>query len=65
MNMTEEQRNAEDAQKFHRLMALLRNTKMKHGLCKPRERRACTHCNALDDIEAMIKEYRGAPVRLA
>ena len=63
--MTEEQRNAEDAAKFHRSMSLLRKTKLKHGLRQPRERRACTHCNAVEDIEKMLAEYRGAPVRLA
>ena len=48
-----------DAERYHKVMHLLRDAKMDHGLCQPRERRACTRCNALDDIEKIISEYKG------
>lgn len=48
--------------KFHRVMQLLRNTKMEHGLCQPRSRKACTHCNAADEIDTMLSEYKGARI---
>lgn len=47
---------------YHRVMSLLQSTKMEHGLCKPRERRACTACNACDDLDKMIDEYKGPKV---
>jgi len=50
--------------KYHNVMELLKQTKMKHGLCKPRERRACTHCNALDDLDKLISEYKGRKIYL-
>lgn len=55
---------ADDAQKYHRVMQLLRDMRMEHGLCKPRERKACTACNAKDALNKMIDEYTGAPVTL-
>ena len=61
---TEARRNDDAAQKFYRVMGLLKGTKMKHGLCKPRERRACTNCNAVEALDKMLAEYRGAPVLL-
>lgn len=57
-------KDREDAEKYHRVMELLRSARMEHGLCKPRDRRACTACNAKDDLEKLISEYRGAPVVL-
>lgn len=52
-------------QNYHKVMQLLKRTKMKHGLCKPRIRRACTHCNAIDDIEIMLADYKGPEIVLA
>lgn len=44
------------------LMGFIRSTKMKHGLCHPRERKACTACNAQDYIDALLSEWKGAPI---
>ena len=54
-----------DAQKLHRVMALLTDMRMGHGRCLPRKDRACTHCNAVDDLESEINRYTGPPVVLA
>lgn len=52
------------AGQYYRVMDLLRDSMhMKHGLCEPRERRACTRCNATDDLATMVSEYRGAPFK--
>lgn len=50
---------------FHAVMSLLQAMQMEHGLCEPRSRRACTHCNAKDDLDALVKAYKGHPVVLA
>lgn len=47
---------------YNRVMSLLRNTKMPHGLCEPRERKACTHCNAEEELDKMLSEYKGARI---
>jgi hypothetical protein len=52
----------EDAASYHKLMGLFAATRMEHGTCQPRARRACTHCNAVDDIAAMVKAYAGPMV---
>lgn len=49
-------------QEYNRLMLLLRNTKMEHGLCQPRERKACTACNAQDELDTIIAGYKGARI---
>jgi len=54
----------EAAGQYHKVMALLRSTKMEHGLCQPRSRRACTHCNAVDELNELISGYHGAPIEL-
>jgi hypothetical protein len=36
-----------------------KRTKMKHGLCEPRSRKACSHCNAVDALDAMLSKYKG------
>lgn len=51
---------ADAQQKYYTIMDLLRNTRMKHGKCLPRDDRACTHCNAVDDINRLIDDYKGA-----
>ncbi len=48
--------------RFDRVMNLLACLKMEHGLCDPRERRACTNCNAIDDLNTMLAEYKGPHV---
>ena len=48
-----------EADLYHTAMESLRSTKMKHGLCQPRERMACTHCNAVDRLDAMLAAYKG------
>lgn len=52
-------------QSYYRVMDLLRRARMEHGLCQPRSRRACSHCNAVDDIKVLVDEYKGAPIRIA
>ena len=50
---------------YNRVMGLLRNTKKPHGLCEPRERKACTHCNAVEKLDELIADYKGARIILA
>lgn len=45
----------------NKVMDLLRNTKMEHGLCDPRERRACSHCNAVEELDKITENYDAAP----
>ena len=52
-------------QEYNRVMGLLQNTKMPHDLCEPRERKACTHCNAVEELDKLIAEYKGARIVLA
>lgn len=47
---------------YHRVMGLLRRTKMEHGTCDPPERNACTACMAQRELDALLEQYRGAPV---
>ena len=54
-----------DAERYHDAMDALRRTRMPHGLCYPRERQACSHCNALERIDVMLSEYKGRRVVLA
>lgn len=51
-----------DAALYHRVMQLLRNAKLPHGQCQPRSRRACAHCNAVDDLAKLEAEYKGARI---
>lgn len=51
-----------DAQGFHRVVALLQDAMLAHGKCIPREDRACTHCNAIDDLTKLVMGYRGPRV---
>lgn len=52
-------------EQLNRVMAMLRDTGMEHGLCEPRERRACTACNASDDLVKLAAEWKGPRVKLA
>ena len=58
-------RYREDAQNYHKVMGYLRAMRKEHGLCQPRERKACTACNAKDNLDVMVDAYKGAPIRLA
>lgn len=61
--MTREEHNEHDAHLFHKVMRCLRAMRRsQHGLCEPRERKACTICNAKDELEQIIQEYKGAPI---
>ncbi len=51
-----------DAARYHEIMALVGDLQMEHGLCQPRARRACTRCNATDDLAALLQGYRGPRV---
>jgi hypothetical protein len=55
---------ARDAQKYHKVMKCLLAMKRPHGICQPRERRACTACNAKDELDALLEHYKGQQVRL-
>lgn len=44
------------------VLGLLRNTRMEHGLCYPRERRACTHCNSREQLEKIVIAWKGHKV---
>lgn len=48
--------------RYYRVMSLLRATKMEHGQCQPRSRKACTHCNAKDELDKLLAEYKGPPI---
>jgi len=52
-------RRVEEADLFHDVMRCLQDMRTEHGLCQPRERRACTNCNAWDRLEEIIRAYRG------
>jgi len=54
-----------DAAAFHRVMQLLRDMLKPHGTCKPRERKACTACNAMDELARILSDYKGAPLKLS
>ena len=54
-----------EAYAYHEIMGALRRAKMEHGLCEPKERHACTRCEAERRIERMLSEYKGRRVRLA
>jgi len=32
---------------------------MGHGVCEPRERQACTACNAADELRAIVRNWHG------
>lgn len=51
-----------DAETFHTVMGLLRDMQMQHGLCQPRSRLACTHCNAKDELDKLLADYKGPRV---
>lgn len=48
-------------EKYHKLLALLIDTTRPHGLCEPRNRHACLHCNAQDEIDRIVSSYQVRP----
>jgi hypothetical protein len=47
------------------LLSLVRSSLRLHGLCQPRERKACTACNAADELREIVKAWGGLRVHLA
>jgi hypothetical protein len=55
-------------QKYHEIMGVLRDLRKfegRHGKCNPRLDRACAYCNAVDDLERLVSDYRGPRIVLA
>ena len=50
-------------QKYEQVMDLLRQSRMPHGRCQPRSRKACTACNAQDRLDRLIAEWKGPTIR--
>lgn len=53
----------ESEESFHQIMRLLKDAKLPHGRCQPRSDKACTHCNAQDELDTRLTAYKGRPVR--
>lgn len=47
---------------YHEVMQCVSDMEMPHGTCQPRERMACTHCNAKDRLNELRQAYRGPPI---
>lgn len=62
--MAEATRLQKVEQQFHEVMGAWRRTKMEHGLCEPKSRRACTRCMAEEKIEKALSEYKGPRITL-
>lgn len=45
--------------RYDQVMDLLRSAKMSHGQCQPRTRKACTACNAQDELNRLVSEWKG------
>ncbi len=56
--------NDELRRKYEHVMGLCRSAVMVHGICQPRERKACTACNAIDEMRALVAEWGGHTIRL-
>lgn len=56
---------AERSCKLDRILSLLKNLQLPHGTCQPRSRQACTKCNAQDELDAMVSEFKGTTLRLS
>jgi hypothetical protein len=59
-----EQLKEERRQKEH-ILGLLRDTKMEHGICQPRSRKACTACNAQELLDTIVKGWKGFTMELS
>lgn len=55
----------EERRKKEHILGLLRDTKMKHGTCQPRSRKACTACNAQEDLDKIVEEWKGFTMELS
>ena len=55
-----------DARKYRgdydHVLGLIRSTKMYHGTCKPRERKACTACNAQEELDKILSGWKGGAI---
>lgn len=56
-------------EQFHRVMAAIRRSRGGHGDCKSGARyggvpKACSACMAQLEIDEMLKQYKGRPMRL-
>lgn len=54
----------ERAQKEH-ILTLLRDSRIAHGTCLPRSRRACTACSAKEALDKILKEWKGPTFTLS
>lgn len=45
--------------KYEHVLGLLRDTKIQHGTCQPRSRKACTACNAQELLDKIMKDWKG------
>lgn len=48
--------------KVERILDLLKTTKLEHGICQPRSRRACAACNAQDELNIVLAEWKGPTI---
>ena len=67
LRLRELERDAEAVEcERSRILSLVRSTRMpKHGICQPRERKACTICNANDALDEILREWGGGRIRTA
>lgn len=54
----------ERAKREH-LLGLIRNTKLQHGTCQPRSRKACTACNSQEELDQILKDWNGFTMTLS
>lgn len=47
---------------YDHVLGLLRSTKREHGLCQPRERKACTACNAQEELDIILSGWKGGAI---
>lgn len=47
------------------ILGMLRDTKMKHGTCQPRSRKACTACNAQEELDKIVAAWKGFTMELS
>lgn len=60
-----EEEREEERRKREHILGLLRNTKMEHGICKPRSRKACTACNSQDELDKIVAGWKGFTMELS
>lgn len=58
--LVEDERTAKE-----HILGLLRDTKMQHGTCQPRSRKACTACNAQEELDKIVKNWKGFTMALS